>query len=56
MAQRGDAELASVMRKLLQAGEFFAIQAHGPRQFTIDDTTVEITEEEEQMLEEVLNQ
>lgn len=52
---RGDAELASVMRKLLRTGEFFA--ANGVElTFTIDDTTVEVTEEELHMLEEGLSE
>lgn len=53
---RGDAELASVMRKLLASPDgFVSINRHIPGriEFTFDDCSVPVTEEEQQMIEEV---
>lgn len=57
---RGDAELASVMRKLIRDGQTHGYVNSGHWQnvpwVTVDCRQVEITEEEAHALEEAMNQ
>jgi len=55
MAQKNDAELASVMRKLVPAGQFVATTVYPSSEFTFDDTTIEVTTEERMVLEELMD-
>ena len=52
MSARGDKELADVMRKLVKGGVFISYDAPA-KELTIEDTTVSVTEEELQAVEEV---